>query len=67
VAVGAAYSPEQFKRLLREGIGLGDRTLGYMTEMAPATLGYFTAAEIEAIHAYLEARAAGEDAAAYGS
>ncbi|MDX1443851.1 MAG: cytochrome c [Gammaproteobacteria bacterium] len=53
--VAAAYSPENFARLLREGIPQGDesRELGLMKVVSVGRFAYFTDAQIAAIHAYL--------------
>lgn len=56
VAVGAGYSPDQFKKLLREGKALGDRDIGFMTPLAKKYLSHLTDSEIKAIHAYLQKR-----------
>jgi mono/diheme cytochrome c family protein len=48
-----AYSPEAFSRLMRNGIGLGDRKLGVMTGWAKAYFSNFTDAEIQALYRYL--------------
>lgn len=56
LAMAAAYSPEQFRRLLRSGEGLGGRDLGLMTVVAPLRFGELTDGEIDALHAWLVAR-----------
>ncbi len=56
LAMAAAYSTEQFRRLLRRGEGLGGRDLGLMTVVAPLRFGALTDAEIDALHAWLVAR-----------
>ncbi len=56
VSVGAGYSLEQFKKLLREGKALGDRDIGFMTPLAKKYLSHLTDSEIKAIHAYLQKR-----------
>lgn len=57
LAVGAGYSPDQFKKLLREGKALGDRDIGFMTNLAKGYLSHLTDSEIQAIHSYLKKRA----------
>ena len=49
----AAYSPEAFTRLLREGVALGDRELGEMREVARGALHALTDAEIADLYVYL--------------
>ena len=51
----AAYSPEQFAKLLRTGVALGDRKVGEMTEYTKDNRLQFTDAEIAALHRYLHA------------
>jgi hypothetical protein len=41
------------RRLLRTGLGAGDRELGLMTEVSLDTLKHLDDEEIAAIHAYL--------------
>lgn len=48
-----AYSLENFTRLMREGIPIGDRELELMKDVAIGRFSHFTDAEIEALHAYL--------------
>jgi cytochrome c553 len=55
--VAAAYDPADFKRLLRTGIAAGNRRLGLMSESAPLRFRAMTDAEIDALQAYLKARA----------
>lgn len=57
LAVGAGYSSEEFKKLLREGKALGDRDIGFMTTLAKEYLSHLTDSEIKAIHSYLKERA----------
>lgn len=56
VSIGGAYSLDQFKALLKEGIGLGNRELGYMTTVSKENFSYLTEGEIAAIHDYLKHR-----------
>lgn len=53
--VAAAYSQADFARLMRTGIGRGDRKLGLMTEVGQVRFSAFTDAEVDAVRAYLEA------------
>lgn len=57
VAVGAGYSSEQFKELLREGKALGDRDIGFMAPFSKEYFSHLTDSEIKAIHSYLQKRA----------
>ena len=58
--IGGAFTPEAFARVMREGIGLGDRKLGLMDQAARSSFRHFTDAEITALHTYLRSLAAGE-------
>lgn len=51
--VVAGYSKDAFSRLLREGIGIGDRKLGVMGAWARSNLSALTDAEIAALYDYL--------------
>lgn len=53
LTVAKGYSPEQFTRLMQEGIGLGDRQFKIMTPTAKARFTQFTPDEVAAVHAYL--------------
>jgi cytochrome c553 len=53
--VVAAYSPDAFTALLRDGVALGDRPLKTMRAVARAELSELTDAEIAALYAYLHA------------
>jgi mono/diheme cytochrome c family protein len=55
--IAAGYSPEQFVRLMRSGVALGERELGLMSEVARGRFTHFTDEEIEALYAYLLSRA----------
>jgi cytochrome c553 len=52
-AIGPAYDPVAFKRLLRTGVGLSPRDLGLMARVSKGDLSHLTDAEMDAIHAYL--------------
>ena len=54
LAVAKGYSPEQFTRLMQQGVGLGDRQFRIMTPTAKARFTRFTPDEIAAVHAYLQ-------------
>lgn len=56
--VAASYSPDEFHRLLREGVGSGGRRLRFMARVGPDRLSAWTAEDIRALHGYLRARAA---------
>jgi mono/diheme cytochrome c family protein len=55
--IAAGYSPEQFVRLMRTGVALGEREVGLMSEVARGRFTHFTDEEIEALYAYLLSRA----------
>lgn len=57
LTVAGAYDLGDFKRLLRTGVAAGGRRLGLMSETAPARFTAFSDQEVEALHAYLRARA----------
>jgi mono/diheme cytochrome c family protein len=57
LTVAAAYSPEDFMRLMRTGVPIGGRALTLMSEVARTRFTHFTDAEIAALHAYLRHRA----------
>ena len=51
----AAYSPESFTQLMRDGIALGGRTLPTMSPWAKQHLSLLTDSEIAALYVYLHA------------
>ena len=53
LAAVIAYGPESFRRLMREGVALGDRQLELMSDVALGRFKYFTDAEIDALYTYL--------------
>jgi len=53
--VVAAYSPEDFGRLMRTGVAVGGRKLGLMGAWARDNLSQLTDAEIAALYSYLHA------------
>jgi cytochrome c553 len=53
LAIVAAYPAEAFRRLMRDGIALGDRELGLMSNVSRGRFSHFTAEEVDALHAYL--------------
>jgi mono/diheme cytochrome c family protein len=55
--IAAGYSREQFVRLIRTGIALGEREVGLMSQVARSRFSHFTDEEIEALYAFLLARA----------
>jgi mono/diheme cytochrome c family protein len=55
--VAAGYDPAQFRTLLRTGRPPTGRDLGLMTTVSKDDFAHLTDAEIEALHAYLTARA----------
>lgn len=54
--VAKGYSPEQFARLMRDGIAIGDRELRIMTSASRARFTHFTEAELQAVYAFLQSR-----------
>ncbi|MCA1660627.1 MAG: cytochrome c [Novosphingobium sp.] len=58
LAIAAAYDLAAFTRLMRTGVAPGERRLGMMSEVARDDLRLLTDAEIDALHRYLQARAA---------
>lgn len=55
----AAYSADDFARLMRTGTAMGDRKLGMMREVAQDNLSHLTDGEIAALYEYLHALAGG--------
>lgn len=53
LAVVSAYSPEEFRRLMRSGEPIGGRTLGLMRVRARQGLSRLTDEEIDALYEYL--------------
>lgn len=53
--LAAAYTRDQFRRLLREGIAPGERSLGLMRQVARSRYSHLTVAEVDAIYDYLHA------------
>jgi mono/diheme cytochrome c family protein len=49
----AAYSDDEFSRLMSTGVARGDRELGLMTQVALSRFAYLTDEEVRALHAYL--------------
>ena len=47
LAMVKGYSREQFERLMSEGIGIGDRDLGLMSEVAQMRFSLFEPGEID--------------------
>ena len=57
LAIAAAYTREDFRRLMRTGVAAGERQLDMMSGVARGRYAHFSDAEIDAVHAYLQARA----------
>jgi mono/diheme cytochrome c family protein len=55
--VVAAYSPQDFDRLMHTGIGLGNRKLGVMTGWAAMNFSSFSETEVASLYRYLHAMA----------
>ncbi|WP_309092762.1 cytochrome c [Phenylobacterium sp.] len=65
LTMAASYDPADFARLLHEGVAAGDRKLdGLMGAVAQSRFSALSETEIQALHAYLKARAEHEIAAA---
>jgi cytochrome c553 len=58
LAIVGGYSIQDFERLMREGVALGERELPMMSGVARWRFSHFTAQEIAALHAYLGVLAA---------
>jgi cytochrome c553 len=56
LTVAKGYSPEQFARLMHDGVGTGERTFELMTPTAKVRFSSFTTEEVSALHAYLQSR-----------
>lgn len=56
LVIAAAYPKEDFFKLLRTGVALGDRKLGLMTKIATNNLQYLNDNEINSIYAYLKTK-----------
>lgn len=57
LVIAGAYSRDEFRQLLRTGAATGGRQLALMAEVARGRYAHLTDREIDAIHAYLVARA----------
>lgn len=57
LSVAATYDRTQFRRLMRTGVGLTPRSLGDMRDASRQRFASLPLADIDAIHAYLIARA----------
>ena len=53
LAIAASYSPEDFRRLMHEGIALGDRELEMMSGVARKRFSILTEEQCRDLHAYL--------------
>ena len=56
LVVAKGYSADQFGRLMREGVGLGDRHLKLMTPTAKARFSQLRDDELQAIYGFLQSR-----------
>jgi len=54
--VAASYQPDEFRRLIREGVAPGGRKLSFMDTVGPERLAGWSDEDVEALHAYLRAR-----------
>jgi mono/diheme cytochrome c family protein len=58
LTIAGAYDFQQFRTLMRTGLAPGGRDLGLMSKVAKDDFSHLTDAELEALHDYLQARAA---------
>jgi cytochrome c553 len=56
LTIAKAYSLESFRKLMATGLGLGDRDLGLMSEVAQHRFSHLTDDEVRALHGYLQSR-----------
>jgi cytochrome c553 len=56
LVVAKGYSAEQFTRLMREGVALGDRQLRMMSPTARARFAHLRDDELQAVYAFLKSR-----------
>lgn len=56
LAIAAAYKKEEFFKLIRTGVALGNRELGLMSNVTKNYLSYLNDQEIECIYAYLQTK-----------
>jgi mono/diheme cytochrome c family protein len=57
LSVAAAYPGDDFERLMRTGIALGDREIGLMSAVSRSRFAHFTDEEVSVLHAYLRSLA----------
>lgn len=57
LSIAAAYDPEDFAQFMRTGKAAGGRELGLMSATARARFSHFSPEEVDALQAYLRARA----------
>jgi cytochrome c553 len=56
LTIAKGYSLEDFSKLMSTGLGLGDRDLGLMSEVAESRFVKMNGKEVEAIHTFLTSR-----------
>lgn len=59
LAIVAAYTPEEFREIMRTGVPRDGRQLRLMDEMSVKRFSHFTDAELDALHAFLSTLGAG--------
>ncbi|AKS40786.1 c-type cytochrome [Wenzhouxiangella marina] len=59
LAIVRGYSREQFERLMREGLAVGGREVGLMSEVSRLHFSALTQAEVDGLYAYLSTMGAG--------
>jgi len=52
--IAKAYSIGDFRKLMNTGVGLGDRELGLMTQVARSRFNHMSNDEVESLHEYLQ-------------
>lgn len=60
LAIAAAYTLDEFARLMSTGVALGDRELDLMARVARGRFAHFTDDEVAAVHAYLQTLASAD-------
>jgi len=56
LATAKGYSPEQFARLMHDGVGTGERQFELMTSTAKARFSHLTPEEVQAVEQFLKSR-----------
>lgn len=56
LGIARAYAPADFRRLLSEGVALGGRQVGLMSQVGRSRFAHLTDAEVAALKAFLDSR-----------